>query len=214
MCFSSIAIDLCITSQNTNHSSGTSQSYFLTIADVGIHHRSSIIYILLDRYSSSSSSYISRPHKFQTLGKSITERQNIKEEIQENTLSKQIRLAQGSINHTTEYIHCNKMAIVRNYNAVIIAFAYMAAIPFNYSNHVSTFASAFSMPMFTQQRAMQRTTPSKTDGVEIELPDFDELFGRIREVSPLAAMAIDGKDGGFAVADQMRKYRSVGTMYH
>lgn len=53
---------------------------------------------------------------------------------------------------------------------------------------------------------MQRTTPSKTDGVEIEIPDFDELFGRIREVSPLAAMAIDGQDGGFDVADQ--KYPS------
>jgi len=65
---------------------------------------------------------------------------------------------------------------------------------------------AFSMPMFTEQRAMQRTTPSKTDGVEIEIPDFDELFGRIREVSPLAAMAIDGQDGGFDIADQKCKY--------
>jgi hypothetical protein len=100
----------------------------------------------------------------------------------------------------------NKMAIVRNYNVVIIAFATMVAIPFHYSNNVSVFVSAFSMPMFTQQRAMQRTTPSKTEGVEIELPDFDELFGRIKEVSPLAAMAIDGKDGGFAVADQICKY--------
>lgn len=95
------------------------------------------------------------------------------------------------------------MAIVRNYNAVLIAFATMAAIPLYYTNNVSPFVSAFSMPMFTQQPAMQRTTPSKTDGVEIELPDFDELFGRIREVSPLAAMAIDGKDGGFTDADQM-----------
>lgn len=97
------------------------------------------------------------------------------------------------------------MAIVRNYNAVLIAFATMAAIPLYYTNNVSPFVSAFSMPMFTQQPAMQRTTPSKTDGVEIELPDFDELFGRIREVSPLAAMAIDGKDGGFTDADQMCK---------
>ena len=69
----------------------------------------------------------------------------------------------------------------------------------------SSLVSAFSMPMFTEQRAMQRTTPSKTDGVEIEIPDFDELFGRIREVSPLAAMAIDGQDGGFDVADQKCK---------
>jgi len=95
------------------------------------------------------------------------------------------------------------MIIVQNYNAVLIAFATMAAIPFHCSNNVSLFVSSFSMPIFTQQPAMQRTTPSKTDGVEIELPDFDELFGRIKEVSPLAAMAIDGKEGGFAVADQM-----------
>ena len=52
---------------------------------------------------------------------------------------------------------------------------------------------------------MQRTTPSKTDGVEIEIPNFDEFFGRIREVSPLAAMAIDGQTGGFDVADEKCK---------
>eukprot|EP01083_Nonionella_stella_P212279 766790_1 len=61
--------------------------------------------------------------------------------------------------------------------------------------------SAFSVPMFKEQVAMQRTTPSKTEGVEIELPDFDELFGRIQEVSPLASMALDGERGGFGVAD-------------
>lgn len=65
--------------------------------------------------------------------------------------------------------------------------------------------SAFSVPMFKEQIAMQRTTPSKTDGVEIELPDFDELFGRIQEVSPLANMAIDGERGGFGVADAQYK---------
>ena len=65
--------------------------------------------------------------------------------------------------------------------------------------------SAFSVPMFKEHRAMQRTTPSKTDGVEIELPDFDELFGRIQEVSPLASMAIDGERGGFDVADAQCK---------
>lgn len=65
--------------------------------------------------------------------------------------------------------------------------------------------SAFSIPMFTEQKAMQRTTPSKTDGVEIEIPNFDEFFGRIREVSPLAAMAIDGQTGGFDVADEKCK---------
>ncbi len=52
---------------------------------------------------------------------------------------------------------------------------------------------------------MQRTTPSKTDGVEIELPDFDELFHRIVEVSPLAGLAISGEGGGFSVADEKCK---------
>jgi len=65
--------------------------------------------------------------------------------------------------------------------------------------------SAFSMPMFTEQKAMRRTTLSKTDGVEIEIPDFDEFFGRIREVSPLAAMTIDGQVGGFDAADEKCK---------
>jgi len=59
------------------------------------------------------------------------------------------------------------------------------------------------MPMFTEQKTMQRTTPSKTDGVEIEIPNFDELFGRIKEVSPLAALAVDGKEGNFQVADEL-----------
>jgi len=40
--------------------------------------------------------------------------------------------------------------------------------------------------MFQEIKTMQRTSPSKTEGVEIELPDFDELFGRIQQVSPLA----------------------------
>jgi len=53
---------------------------------------------------------------------------------------------------------------------------------------------------------MQKTTPSKTDGVEIELPNFNELFNRIREVSPLSNMAIEGELGGFDVADE--KYKS------
>ncbi|GFH52387.1 hypothetical protein CTEN210_08863 [Chaetoceros tenuissimus] len=67
----------------------------------------------------------------------------------------------------------------------------------------TSMVAAFSMPMFTEQKTMQRTTPSKTDGVEIEIPNFDELFGRIKEVSPLAALAIDGKEGNFQVADEL-----------
>jgi len=52
---------------------------------------------------------------------------------------------------------------------------------------------------------MARTTPSKTDGVEVELPDFDELFKRIGEVSPLSVMAFTGEEGGFDVADEKCK---------
>ncbi len=59
--------------------------------------------------------------------------------------------------------------------------------------------------MFTQQKAMQLTTPSKTDGVEIELPNFEELFGRIAEVSPLARLAIEGGEGGIDVAHKKCK---------
>jgi len=65
-----------------------------------------------------------------------------------------------------------------------------------YNNHL---ASAFSSPIFTPSTAT--TSPSKTQGVVIEMPDFDELFGRIKAVSPLARLAIERKDGGFAAAD-------------
>ena len=74
-------------------------------------------------------------------------------------------------------------------------------------------ASAFSaapapnVPLFTDNQTRQRLTPSTVDNVEIELPDFDELFRRIREVSPLACMVIEGEEGGFAVADEKCKFR-------
>ena len=60
--------------------------------------------------------------------------------------------------------------------------------------------------MFTQQKAMQHRTPSKTEGVEIELPNFEELFGRIAEVSPLANLAMNNDQGGFDHADQNCKF--------
>ena len=57
---------------------------------------------------------------------------------------------------------------------------------------------------------MQRTAPSKTVGVEIELPDFDEMFRRIQAVSPLARLAVQGggsgEGGGFAAVDDTSKY--------
>lgn len=45
------------------------------------------------------------------------------------------------------------------------------------------------------------TKKTKT-GVEIELPDFDELFGRIEKVSPLAHLAMHNRDGGFFALDE------------
>lgn len=54
-------------------------------------------------------------------------------------------------------------------------------------------ADAFSNALFQQAPTEQLTFPSKTpDGIEIELPNFDELFGRVEQVSPLARVAIAG----------------------
>ena len=61
---------------------------------------------------------------------------------------------------------------------------------------VSSRAAAFSSPIFQEAATLQRTTPSKTEGVEIELPDFDEFFGRIQAVSPLAKLAVEGGGSG------------------
>jgi len=71
---------------------------------------------------------------------------------------------------------------------------------------ISSRAAAFNSPMFQKTATLQRTAPSKTEGVEIELPDFDEMFGRIQAISPLAKLAIEGggtgKGGGFAAVDE------------
>lgn len=82
-----------------------------------------------------------------------------------------------------------------------------------------TAVSAFSSPIFQETAALQRTAPSKTEGVEIELPDFDEFFGRIQAVSPLARLVIEGggsgEGGGFAAVDDTApagyKWKNVET---
>lgn len=56
---------------------------------------------------------------------------------------------------------------------------------------------AYSNPLFVQESAAIKKAPSKNKGIEIELPDFDELFNRIETVSPLAKLALQGGDGGF-----------------
>lgn len=53
---------------------------------------------------------------------------------------------------------------------------------------------AFSGTLFQKAPTKQRTAPSKKDGVDIELPDFDELFNRISQVSPLARRVIESNN--------------------
>lgn len=70
----------------------------------------------------------------------------------------------------------------------------------------STSVEAFSSnTLFQSVTTQQRTTPSKTEGVEIELPNFDELFGRIEKISPLAHQVIKGRgdkgERGFGYID-------------
>lgn len=63
---------------------------------------------------------------------------------------------------------------------------------------------AFSV--FPAQKNMCRYVPTiQDDNVDIELPDFDQLFQTIREVSPLASLAMNCETGGFDVADQKCK---------
>jgi hypothetical protein len=73
------------------------------------------------------------------------------------------------------------------------------------TRYQTTVVSAFSSPIFQETAALQRTAPSKTEGVEIELPDFEEFFGRIQAVSPLARLVVEGGGsgvgGGFAAVD-------------
>jgi hypothetical protein len=57
-------------------------------------------------------------------------------------------------------------------------------------------AKGFTNALFQRALTAQQTFPSLTDGVEIELPDFDELFGRIQQVSPLSKVAIMGSKNG------------------
>ena len=52
--------------------------------------------------------------------------------------------------------------------------------------------AAFGNALFQKAPSAQQKAPSRTpDRVEIELPDFDELFNRVQQVSPLAKVAIE-----------------------
>lgn len=85
------------------------------------------------------------------------------------------------------------------------------------STLVLAFSSAFTKSIFQETKALQKLAPSKTAGIEIELPDFDEFFNRIQVVSPLARLAINGggngEGGGFAVVDETGKALRIQTTY-
>ena len=99
-------------------------------------------------------------------------------------------------------------------NSSSILWATMIAV----SSFTSDVAYAFSISMFQEKAAMQKRTFTKTEGVEIELPDFQELFSRIQQVSPLARLAIEGVKsgvgGGFAQVDDTCKYECIRKCIH
>ena len=72
----------------------------------------------------------------------------------------------------------------------------------------STVVDGFSSPVFQETHHLRKQMPSKTEGVEIELPNFDELFGRIRQVSPLADKILSGdhQGKGLQEIDDIRKF--------
>ncbi|GKY97589.1 hypothetical protein MPSEU_000717300 [Mayamaea pseudoterrestris] len=64
-----------------------------------------------------------------------------------------------------------------------------------------SYALAFASTLFQERPTLQQKAPSKSDGVDIELPDFEELFSRMEAVSPLLRNVINRKNGGFATVE-------------
>lgn len=79
-------------------------------------------------------------------------------------------------------------------------------------------AHGYTNTLFQKVPTDQLTFPSRTNGVEIELPDFDELFSRIQEVSPLAKVAITGgikeKRGLDAIDGSCKFLKGASTSAH
>lgn len=64
-------------------------------------------------------------------------------------------------------------------------------------------AAAFSNELFSTERP---PVLSQTEGVYFDLPDFEELFDRVRQISPLARSALEGSPvKGFKGIDDSRK---------
>lgn len=59
----------------------------------------------------------------------------------------------------------------------------------------------FAATVFQPTPTLQHKVPSRSDGVDIELPNFDELFSRMKVVSPLLRNVVDRKSGGLAAID-------------
>lgn len=64
-------------------------------------------------------------------------------------------------------------------------------------------AVGFAGTLFQKQPTLQQTVPSKSDGVDIELPDFEELFSRMQSVSPLLRNVLDGTPGGLTSVEEV-----------
>ena len=71
----------------------------------------------------------------------------------------------------------------------------------------------FSSTLFQEQTSHQIRTPAPQPGVEIELPDFNELFSRIQQTSPLAQVAMNGGEingqRGLAAVDNNSQRESL-----
>jgi len=68
-------------------------------------------------------------------------------------------------------------------------------------NDVTAFSTSSSVFVPQKQPII---VPSKTNGVGVELPDFDDFFAHVKKASPLAELAMEGRDGGFFVMDDTR----------
>lgn len=68
---------------------------------------------------------------------------------------------------------------------------------------------AYQSPIFPEDETKKHNTPSSVDNINIELPDFCQLYERIRYVSPLAALVLDNKDGNFQSADKLYENKEL-----
>lgn len=74
------------------------------------------------------------------------------------------------------------------------------------NNNVAAFSASSSVLVPQKGQPQQPIiVPSKTNGVSIELPDFNDFFAQVKKASPLAELAMEGRDGGFFVMDDTHR---------